>query len=386
MKLTLTFLAALSLGLAAGCNADGKKKDDKGAAKDVPGDEQGDKLGETGDKANEDSPDAEFYAEQFVLDGFETDDAEAFQGENPPTASLALNEGENEVGEDEPTLGETSDEVTDNEIEEKLTPPSDEDPTANDKKLVDLIAEFSMGIADADGDGALSRTEFVDARYFPDLPLSDEVLARIKERRGKIFDKQAGDDDSMSQDELLATLDHVAGAVKKLRLLRYLPYADHLTKAWSLKKKEFDANGDGKLDQDELKKLRDARHELKQKRRAAVLAASYGLCHKFIDFGGSMPDWFQQMRERWDAKIQKKEKFKDKFGDSFKKKHGDKPEPKETGGNLKEDDPEPSEEDEADVPVGGDKDKCAPILDQAMSFGMSEAVLKILKDRGIIQE
>lgn len=373
MKLTLGLYTVLSLGMALGCNTDAAKKD-KGETKATNGEEPEEsgpapKIAASGDKTSEDSPDADFYAEQFVQDGLETDDAEAFD-ETPALALLG----------DVATVGETSEAVDANEVEDAVTPPSDEDPTANDMKLLDLIVEFIVGSADADGDGALSESEFVDARFFPDQKLADDMLTHIKDRRTKLFASAAGDDLSLSQDELHDLLSNVQGHVKKLRLLRFLPYADHLAKAWKLKKKDFDANGDGKLDADELKKLRDSRDEQKAKRRASALAASYSLCESFVDQGNTMPAWFKEMQDRWNQKVEKKKSSQKTPGDKSAKK-------------SKKDAESPQGEDVVNLtdpatadPKADPSDVCAQVLDRAKWFGMSDAVLQILKDHGVVKD
>ena len=96
--------------------------------------------------------------------------------------------------------------VDGNEVEPVVEPASDEDPTANDMKLVDVIVEYIMGVADAANDGMLSKDEFVGANFFKNVTLSDEQAAKVKARREKWFDAAKGDDDLMSPDELAALM------------------------------------------------------------------------------------------------------------------------------------------------------------------------------------
>ena len=69
-----TSVLAGSLLIAAGCNADGTKSKEKTGTSSTaqkPEEPSGSKpepIGKSGDQANQDSPDAQFYAEEYVVD------------------------------------------------------------------------------------------------------------------------------------------------------------------------------------------------------------------------------------------------------------------------------------------------------------------------------
>lgn len=284
-------------------------------------------LAPSNNAADKNSPDNDFYAENFARDALETDDDEAFgepltaddvkgarkaaatalqldemateQETATSTATATATASDTGVATGSATSTETAtsaqtstDTSATTEAGDKvITPPSDDDPTAHDPQLIDLIVETIFGIADADEDGKLSRSEFVDTRYFPKDELSEKSLARLKERRTKLFELARGDDEFVDQNELADLLTAGRGQVRKLRLMRYLPYAEHLAKSWKAKWQEFDKDGDGDLSAEELKAFREARREQRKSRRAKLLSVAYGVCRILTDTGKSLPDW-----------------------------------------------------------------------------------------------
>ncbi len=131
-----------------------------------------------------------------------------------------------------------------------------------DKRLDEMVAMVFKDL-DADSSGSLSLEEFLvgPQKRADDTDVDADVKAKMVEQMTADFNKYAGSDALLSQDELKALLKAVAPRVDCHRRAKFPDgkQEERVKESAADIIKKYDKDGDGKLSEDELQAMQDDR-------------------------------------------------------------------------------------------------------------------------------
>jgi len=155
------------------------------------------------------------------------------------------------------------DDLTEASAEDEIEGQSDSSVTSDiDKRRLGQMSENLFKELDADESGSLTKAEFLAGpmKRAEDKSMTDDKKTKLTDKMSADFDKYAGNDALLSQDELKTLLSSVAPRVGKHRAKNHPgKQEDRVKESMQNLNNKFDTNKDGKISPEEAVNMRSQR-------------------------------------------------------------------------------------------------------------------------------